>query len=220
MPRIIPGATGEIINNIFYGYGSANGDRLYMEDTKSSSREQAAVRVVGNLWIPVKGVSGDGPIVAAGKTASASTPSFKLVFKDNAVFEQNGSIHSRESGLPSGLLMETDTTVRPKDPAEPEAADKLEPSLLNRVGARSNDGSRDPYDESVINSVQSRSGGPVDTVVPGRTSLNGFAVTNARFEYPPEGGVAKLSPPFERQRPKPLEYSALERWLWNTKKAG
>jgi hypothetical protein len=214
MPRIMPGATGELINNLFYGYGSADGDRLYMENTKKKLEQERSLRVIGNLWIPLKGVSGDGPIVTIGKVLSEPNPKLKLFFSGNAKLNFDGTIATTEPGIPQTFLLSQDNVVKPHDQVTPVSVQELESRLLQGVGARTQGGVRDSYDESVIASVRSRSGGPVDTVVASSDTLNGFPIVNTDYVYPPAGQSVTLVPPTKTQRESPMRYSPLEKWLW------
>jgi len=213
MPRVMPGATGEIVNNIFFGYGIAGGDRLYMENTKSKLAEQRTVRVVGNLWIPAKDVSGEGPIVSVGKLSDASMA--KIYFRGNAQLALDGSIKTSDSGAPADFLLAEDTVIQPNDQAETKLANDLEAILSECVGARAARDERDEYDQFVLRLLKDRAGGPVDTVIPDRNSLNGFPVVNAKFVYPSRGREITPIPPKESRRPDSRTYSALEEWLWS-----
>lgn len=219
MPRVMPGSLAEITNNIFYGFGSGTSDKLYIANTKTAPATESPVRIVGNRWIQLEGVSAGAPIASLGGLANlgfAQDPKIRLFFNDNELLDSRGKVLTTTAGIDAKYLLKEDTVPASEHPAPIVGLKDLEATVLGAVGARDQLGKNNAFDADTIDLIRTRKGAIADTVQPEQRALNGFPTTVVQYTYPEEGAprTMKLPQPAQCVRPRGDQYSILETGLW------
>ncbi len=210
MPRIMPGASAELINNVFYGFGSRPSDRFYFEDSKGVGSRSSRVVVQGNLWIPLDSVSTNRPVIQLGKKPF-NPQHIQLVMSDNGLQEKSGSISSLVNEMKPGL------GIIPGDkPSQQIELSSLLKLLSQSVGARDKEGLREVYDEQVLKDIIAGRGQIWDTVT-GQSHRNGFTLQEGHYSYPRSAvSVVHSQPDHNPTRPLFDAYSDFEKILWRS----